>query len=85
MRKAYRSALLDFARDSQIALLLDMGGIIGLSPPRSDRDYLPRPPTAKAFADCCNEFWWVAPNVAEGALEAGFAFPADFIWLMHDG
>jgi aminoglycoside 6-adenylyltransferase len=27
---------------------------------------LPQPPTAKQFADCCNEFWWVCPYVAKG-------------------
>ncbi len=29
-------------------------------------DNLPAPPSAKAFADCCNEFWWVCPYVAKG-------------------
>ncbi len=29
-------------------------------------DYLPQPPTSKAFDDCCNEFWWVCPYVAKG-------------------
>ena len=35
-------------------------------PPASDRDYLPKPPSARAFFDCCNEFWWVSPYVAKG-------------------
>ena len=52
--------------DSQSILLLDKDGIIPPLPPASDRDCLPRPPTAKAFADCCNEFWWVSPYVAKG-------------------
>lgn len=52
--------------DSQSILLLDKDGIIPPLPPASDRDYLPQPPTAKAFADCCNEFWWVCPYVAKG-------------------
>ena len=52
--------------DSLSVVLLDKDGIVGPLPPPSDRDYLPRPPTAAAFADCCNEFWWVCPYVAKG-------------------
>lgn len=32
----------------------------------SESIYLPSRPTAKAFFDCCNEFWWVCPYVAKG-------------------
>ena len=53
-------------RDSQSILLLDKDGIVEPFPPPSDRDYLPQPPTAKQFFDCCNEFWWVSPYVAKG-------------------
>ncbi len=53
-------------RDSLSQLLLDKDGIIEPFDPPSERDYLPTPPTAKAFADCCNEFWWVSPYVAKG-------------------
>jgi aminoglycoside 6-adenylyltransferase len=53
-------------RDSQSILLLDKDGIIKPFPPASDSDYLPKPPTAKQFADCCNEFWWVCPYAAKG-------------------
>jgi len=52
--------------DSMSIVLLDKDGIIGPLPPPSDTGYLPRPPTAKAFADCCNEFRWCAPYVAKG-------------------
>jgi len=53
-------------KDSQSLLLLDKDGIIGPLEPASDSDYLAKPPTAKAFGDCCNEFWWVCPYVAKG-------------------
>ncbi len=53
-------------RDSQSILLLDKDSIVKPFPPASDVDYLPSPPTAKAFFDCCNEFWWVSPYVAKG-------------------
>jgi aminoglycoside 6-adenylyltransferase len=52
--------------DSLSVLLLDKDGLIGALPPPGDKDYLPQPPTAKAFSDCCNEFWWVCPYVAKG-------------------
>jgi aminoglycoside 6-adenylyltransferase len=53
-------------RDSLSLLLLDKDGIIEPFPPASDMDYLPKPPNAKQFADCCNEFWWVSPYAGKG-------------------
>jgi aminoglycoside 6-adenylyltransferase len=58
--------LSELSEDSQSILLLDKDNIIKPFPPASDKDYLPRPPTAKNFADCCNEFWWVSTYVAKG-------------------
>jgi aminoglycoside 6-adenylyltransferase len=56
----------ELGKDSLSLLLLDKDGIFGALPPASESDYLPKPPTAKAFSDCCNEFWWVCPYVAKG-------------------
>lgn len=56
----------ELKKDSLSVLLLDKDGAIGPLPPADERSYLPQPPTAKAFADCCNEFWWVSPYVAKG-------------------
>lgn len=56
----------DACGESASLLLLDKDGIVGRLPPATDNDYLPKRPTAKAFADCCNEFWWVCPYVAKG-------------------
>ncbi len=53
-------------RDSLTLTLLDKDGILPQFPPPDDSDYLPLPPTAKAFFDCTNEFWWVSPYVAKG-------------------
>jgi aminoglycoside 6-adenylyltransferase len=53
-------------KDSLSILLLDKHGIIEPFAPPSDVDYVPRPPSAKLFADCCNEFWWVSTYVAKG-------------------
>lgn len=58
--------LADLGRDSLSVMLLDKDGLIEPFPPPNDGDYRPRPPTAKTFADCCNEFWWVCPYVAKG-------------------
>jgi aminoglycoside 6-adenylyltransferase len=63
----YPLAKLDeLEKDSQSLLLLDKDGIVTSLAPASESSYLPQPPTAKAFADCCNEFWWVCPYVAKG-------------------
>jgi len=56
----------ELEEDSLSLLLLDKDGLLKPFPPASDRSYLPRLPTAKLFADCCNEFWWVCPYVAKG-------------------
>lgn len=53
-------------QDSLSVLLLDKDGIVKSFEPSSENDYLPKPPTAKAFFDCCNEFWWCCPYVAKG-------------------
>lgn len=61
-----RAALERMERDSLSVLLLDKDGAIAPFDPPHEGDYLPTPPTAKQFADCCNEFWWVATYVAKG-------------------
>jgi aminoglycoside 6-adenylyltransferase len=63
------AGLAGFKMESSTRLLLDKDHLVD-PPPPSDRDYLPTPPTAKAFADCCNEFWWVCPYVAKGLWRA---------------
>lgn len=58
--------LVEFKRESLSLLLLDKDGIFEPFPAPGESDYLPRPPDAKVFFDCCNEFWWVCTNVAKG-------------------
>lgn len=53
-------------KDSLTRVILDKDGLLAHLPESSERDYLPKPPTEKAFQDCCNEFWWVCPYVAKG-------------------
>ncbi len=58
---------LDHLEDDSLTLtLLDKDSILPKFPPANDSGYLPKPPTAKAFFDCTNEFWWVSPYVAKG-------------------
>ncbi len=52
--------------DTLTMVLLDKDGCFPLLPAPTDEEYWVKRPTAKAFADCCNEFWWVAPYVAKG-------------------
>ncbi|MDA3844912.1 MAG: aminoglycoside 6-adenylyltransferase [Vallitaleaceae bacterium] len=52
--------------DSLSVLLLDMDNLFKPFPPASDSDYIEKTPSAKAFSDCCNEFWWVSTYVAKG-------------------
>ena len=56
----------EFVPESLTEVLLDKDGLFNWIPPSSDRDGIPTPPTAKAFGDCCNEFWWCSPYVAKG-------------------
>jgi aminoglycoside 6-adenylyltransferase len=56
----------EIVSDSLSVVLLDKDGRIKPLPPANESDYLPRPPTAKEFSDCCNEFWWLCPYVAKG-------------------
>jgi aminoglycoside 6-adenylyltransferase len=56
----------EWTDDSMTLLLLDKDGNVDPLPPASDKDYWPKPPSAKAFFDCCNEFWWCSPYVAKG-------------------
>ena len=56
----------ELRRDSLSLILLDKNGHIEPLVPANESDYFPKAPTAKAFADCCNEFWWVCLYVAKG-------------------
>jgi aminoglycoside 6-adenylyltransferase len=51
--------------DSLSLVLMDKDRRFALPEP-SLRSYVPQKPTAKQFADCCNEFWWLNPYVAKG-------------------
>ena len=76
----YPLAKLDeFGKDSLSVILLDKDGCIQPSAPANESDYLPKPPTAKEFADCCNEFWWVCPYVAKGLWREEILYAKQFL------
>ena len=56
----------EIQEDSLSVVLLDKDNRVAVLPPPSDRSYWPEVPTAKAFNDCCNEFWWVSVYSAKG-------------------
>ncbi len=64
----------EMEKDSLSVLLLDKDGILEPLPPATESSYLPKSPEAKAFADCCNEFWWVCPYVAKGLWRAEITY-----------
>ena len=65
----------DMKADSLSMLLRDKDKRFPPFTPPSDDSYLPLPPTAKAYADRCNEFWWVSPYT-DKALARGQIFYA---------
>ena len=76
----YPLAKLDeFGKDSLSVILLDKDGCIEPLAPANESDYLPKPPTAKGFADCCNEFWWVCPYVAKGLWREEILYAKQFL------
>ena len=66
-------------KDSLSRVLLDKDNLIGQLPSPSEASYLPQRPTAKAFDDCCNEFWWLNPYVAKGLWRGELINPRYFL------
>ena len=70
--------LAERTKDSLSVLLLDKDGLIPPLPPANEGDYLPKPPTAKQFFDCCNEFWWCCPYAAKGLWRREIPYAKQF-------
>ncbi len=60
--------------DSLTRILLDKDNRLPDLPAPDDAAYWVQPPTAARFADCCNEFWWVAIYVAKGLWRREFLY-----------
>jgi len=69
----------DMAEDSLSVLLLDKDGRFDPFPPPSELSYLPKPPTRKAYDDCCNEFWWLVPYVIKGLARDDILYAKHFM------
>ena len=63
-----------FWHDGPAVVLHDPDGLLPPPPPADAPHHLPDPPTPEAFADACNEFWWVAPYVAKGLLRGELTY-----------
>jgi aminoglycoside 6-adenylyltransferase len=70
--------------DTLTVVLLDKDNRFGELPPPNDRGYLPQPPSAKAFEDCCNEFWWLNPYVAKGLWRDELTYAKYFLEVLRD-
>ena len=68
------SAMTGFEHDGPSTVLYDPAGLVPLPPPPEAPHHLPEPPTRQAFADVCNEFWWVAPYVAKGLVRGELTY-----------
>src|SRR5690554_6592345 len=61
-----QDAVAHLVSDTLSRPLLDKDGILPPFGDSDDRGYRVGAPGEKEFADCCNEFFWVAPYVAKG-------------------
>ncbi|MFD2115862.1 aminoglycoside 6-adenylyltransferase [Paenibacillus yanchengensis] len=67
--------------DKLIRTLLDKDHIMPKLPPASDEDYWVKKPSANEYAACCNEFWWIATNVAKGLWRRETLYAMDHLQL----
>lgn len=68
------STMADFEHDGPALVLYDPDGVVPPAPPPGEPHHLPEVPTREAFADVCNEFWWVAPYVAKGLVRGELTY-----------
>ncbi len=65
--------------DSLTKILLDKDKALPALATPSDESHWIKQPTAKEFADCCNEFWWVSIYVAKGIWRKEFLYATSHI------
>ncbi len=68
------AAMSGFRHDGPAVVLHDPDGLVPAPPPADAPHHVPASPTPGAFADACNEFWWVAPYVAKGLLRGELSY-----------
>ncbi|MFF2886152.1 aminoglycoside 6-adenylyltransferase [Paenibacillus sp. NPDC057967] len=65
--------------DKLMQVLLDKDGLFPNVPPSTDVDYWVTRPSADFYADCFNEFWWVATYVAKGLWRKEMLYAQDHL------
>ncbi|MEC0208847.1 aminoglycoside 6-adenylyltransferase [Paenibacillus ehimensis] len=65
--------------DTLAVVLLDKDNCLPQLPAPTDEDYWVERPSAKLFADCCNEFWWVSTYVAKGLWRQEMLYAQDHL------
>ncbi len=75
--------LSEYRLESLSRLLMDKEGCIPPLPAANEEDYLPAPPSEKAYLDCCNEFWWVCPYVAKGLWREEIIYAKHTFDIVH--
>jgi len=67
-------AMAGFVHDGPAVVLHDPEGLVPPAPPPGATHHLPEAPSRAAFADVCNEFWWVTPYVAKGLVRGELTY-----------
>lgn len=65
--------------DGLVEVLLDKDALVKTEVIASDRQYWIQKPTARAFDDCCNEFWMVSTYVVKGLARQEILFAIDHL------
>ncbi|MBU5441091.1 aminoglycoside 6-adenylyltransferase [Paenibacillus sp. MSJ-34] len=65
--------------DGLVEVLLDKDALVKTEVIASDRQYWIQKPTARAFDDCCNEFWMVSTYVVKGLARKEILFAIDHL------
>lgn len=65
--------------DGLVEVLLDKDTLVRNEAIATDRQYWIKKPTARAFDDCCNEFWMVSTYVVKGLARKEILFAIDHL------
>lgn len=68
------------AEDQLLEILWDPQHLLQAAAKPSDRTYWVQRPTARSFADGCNEFWWVATYVVKGIWRGELLYASDHLY-----
>ncbi len=63
-----------FNCDKLVKVLLDKDNKINWNVVPTDEDFYIKPPTARMYDDCCNEFWFTSTYVCKGLLREEILF-----------